>query len=481
MAHSHPYPGYYLVWDVDGRLLACSRKKWRRAMSDYHAFPLKPPSSSLVHLLTLAAVALVSGMANGYNGTVLEGVIPRLRAVDFITSTIGTGLLVGGLSLGGLVGSLACMQLAYRLSRRHMVLVGEVIIICSVLTFALAKQFELCIAGRVLTGIGVGICGLAKPLIVSELSPPEQRGFLVSLFAVGQSIGMNVFYLADWGLPDVEEATWMWRPLVAMGALPAAVVVIIALLTSRSPYWDQPPSAVAKGEPRTLLDEEKAQQSVSSGEPSQLLRDMFTKERWPVRRNFFLILALMFGYNLSGTLIISNFAGEILASIGAGNRALPIAIGIVQFLGLLSAAFGSDRFGRRPLLLLSCILSCGCLFSIAALLGWQDQLASMLGGAMTPMLLGLMMTVEYAVGAGLNPIRIVVSAELMPNRYRSLGMSLGNAVGWSLALLSSFFFPILSALSGGPAPQFAFFGIVVLLLTIFLAVSLPETRGISFD
>ena len=37
--------------------------------------------------------------------------------------------------------------------------------------------------------------------------------------------------------------------------------------------------------------------------------------------------------------------------------------------------------------------------------------------------------VEYAVGVGLNPIRIVLSAELMPNRYRSLGMALGKAVG----------------------------------------------------
>ena len=36
----------------------------------------------------------------------------------------------------------------------------------------------------------------------------------------------------------------------------------------------------------------------------------------------------------------------------------------------------------------------------------------------------------------------VLSAELMPNRYRSLGMALGNAVGWGLALLSMFFFPV---------------------------------------
>ena len=91
-----------------------------------------------------------------------------------------------------------------------------------------------------------------------------------------------------------------------------------------------------------------------------------------------------------------------------------------------------------------------------------------------------MVAVEYAVGAGLNPIRIVLSAELMPNRYRSLGMALGNAVGWGLALLSMFFFPVLSALLGGPAPQFAFFGSVVAALTVLLVYQLPETKGIDF-
>ena len=91
-----------------------------------------------------------------------------------------------------------------------------------------------------------------------------------------------------------------------------------------------------------------------------------------------------------------------------------------------------------------------------------------------------LVAVEYAVGAGLNPIRIVLSAELMPNRYRSLGMSLGNAVGWGLALVSLFAFPVLSALLGGPAPQFAFFGTVVAGLTVLLVVHLPETRGIDF-
>mmetsp|Transcript_5646 Transcript_5646/g.9460 ORF Transcript_5646/g.9460 Transcript_5646/m.9460 type:complete len:447 (-) Transcript_5646:380-1720(-) len=434
----------------------------------YTALP-KQAASGVTHFATvsaLAAIGFVSGVANGYNGTILEGAIPRLWAVHALTSTLEVGTFGCMMSVGGLVGSLACTEVAYRLSRRSMVVLGEMVIISGVVLFAVAPMSSLRLTGRLLTGIGIGICGLAKPLIVSELAPAEMRGMLVSLFAVGQSVGMNVMYVVDWLLPP-PTVEWAWRVGVLIGGSPAVIVVILAALTPRSCYWDVVPSSLPD-----------AKRATSEDTALQQFRRMFTFEPWELRRNFLLIVALMFGYNLSGTLIIANYASQILAAAGTSNRALPIIIGLVQFLGLISATFGSDRFGRRPLLLFSCALSSGCLFAIAALL---TQAGSVLGSALTPLLLSLMVAVEYAVGAGLNPIRIILSAELMPSRYRSFGMSLGNAVGWGIALLSLFLFPVLSAVLHGPAPQFAFFGIVVSLLTILLSLQLPETKGIDFD
>ena len=66
-------------------------------------------------------------------------------------------------------------------------------------------------------------------------------------------------------------------------------------------------------------------------------------------------------------------------------------------------------------------------------------------------------------------------------RYRALGMSLGNAVGWGTSLASLFCFPIIFELAGGPAPQFAFFGATTASLTVLLIFKLPETKGIDFD
>ena len=444
---------------------------------------LSPARPRTMSTLALAATALVSGLANGYNGTVLEGAIPRLRDAGVIYSSWQSGLLGGALSLGGLSGSLACTELAYRLARRNLVIFGEMIIIGSTLAFSFAPNFDIILAARTLTGIGVGICGLAKPLIVSEQSPPQMRGLLVALFAVGQSIGMNAFYVTDLLMPP-SSARWAWRVLVGLGATPAVAVVLLAKLAApQGGYWDVPPSALREGAaaPTSLeASSTKRRDAPEADEPLKQLATLLTREPFELKRNFLLILALQIGYNLSGTLIISNYASDIFAVAGASDRSLPIVVGIVQFAGLLSAAVFTDRLGRRPLLLWSCGLTVVCLYAIASLIGFQDALAPTLGGAFTPALLALMVAVEYAVGVGLNPIRIVLSAELMPNRYRSLGMALGNAAGWGFGLFQLFFFPVLSSLLGGPAPQFAFFATIVSALTIVLVLFLPETKGISF-
>ena len=418
---------------------------------------------SLGYLILLTAVALASGIANGYNATVLEGTIPRLQFMGYMREPLEIGLLEGALSLGGLLGSLLCTELASQLSRRVLVVVGETSIVLGVVLFASIGEsymWEQAIIGRVLTGAGVGVCGLAKPLIVSELAPPRRRGLLVACFAVGQSLGMNVFFLTDWLLPG-PATSWVWRVLVALGATPAVAVVCLTFVFRESnEYWDVPPKSKTAG--------------ADAGAPRMLMR-MLTVEPPSVRRNFGLIIALMVGYNLSGTLIISNYASDILADT---TRKLPIVIGLVQFCGLVSAATLTDRVGRRPLMLGSCVLTVVGLVSISLLLGPLHAVPSESAVALWT-LLGLMMTVEYAVGAGLNPIRIVLSAELMPNAYRSLGMSLGNATGWLLALMSLFLYPVISSAASGPAPQFGFFGCVVAALTALLAFQLDETKGID--
>ena len=420
--------------------------------------------------LHLAALALTSGFAAGYNGTMLEGVVPRLQFLGLMVEPFELGMLEGAMSLGGLIGSLVCAELSSSISRRALVLVGESTIASGVLCFAILNPATApvlyALVGRLTLGMGIGVCGLAKPLIVSELAPPLRRGLLVGFFSVGQSIGLNCFYWLDLLMPPPPAAPWAWRVLVAIGAMPAVATILLVSVFRGSPeYWD-----VAPRKRGAAADGDRA---------PRVLHHMLCEEQPEIRRNFGLILALTTGYNLSGTLVITNYASDILSD---STRRLPIIIGLVQLLGLISGSVITDRIGRRPLLLVSCFVTTTSLISLSLLLASTTREA--LDPSRNPVTLWslvlLMVTVEFAVGAGLNPGRLLLSAELMPNAYRGVGMSLGSAMGWMIALLSLFWYPIIAA-AGGPAPQFAFFGCVVGALFLLLAWQLPETKGISFS
>ena len=54
-------------------------------------------SAPTKHIVALAAIALISGIANGYNGTVLEGALPRLRVVKLIPSAWESGRVFGSI------------------------------------------------------------------------------------------------------------------------------------------------------------------------------------------------------------------------------------------------------------------------------------------------------------------------------------------------------------------------------------------------
>merc|ERR1712032_7476 len=57
--------------------------------TEYHA--LQPRQTTTTNITALAFIALISGVANGYNGTLLEGATPRLRAVSIITAVWQSG------------------------------------------------------------------------------------------------------------------------------------------------------------------------------------------------------------------------------------------------------------------------------------------------------------------------------------------------------------------------------------------------------
>jgi MFS family permease len=56
------------------------------------------------------------------------------------------------------------------------------------------------LAGRFITGLGVGSLSMAVPLYNAEIAPPEVRGSLVALQQLAITFGILVSFWIDYGL-----------------------------------------------------------------------------------------------------------------------------------------------------------------------------------------------------------------------------------------------------------------------------------------
>lgn len=128
------------------------------------------------------------------------------------------------------------------ISRRWSILLGSFVSIVGAILQATAVNIPMIIIGRAFSGFSTGMVYSVAPVYLSELAPPENRGFLVGLKGLMNSVG---FFLAGWiGYAGAfAHGDLQWRIPLAMQAPPAALLAILTFVLPYSPRWrkEKPP------------------------------------------------------------------------------------------------------------------------------------------------------------------------------------------------------------------------------------------------
>ena len=100
-------------------------------------------------------------------------------------------------------------------------------------------------AFRFITGIGLGVCKVTKPLFISELAPPSRRGFMVATFVLAWSMGLWLTNVIEAALPPHSSspgagffATQGWRVELCISIFPAtALLLLVSMVLPESPVY----------------------------------------------------------------------------------------------------------------------------------------------------------------------------------------------------------------------------------------------------
>ena len=318
-----------------------------------------------IYPVFVATIVALGGFLLGFDGVVNGGAVPFYRVsfgisdspllIGLSSSAIILGAIFGNFTVGYIIDKIGCKPSLILTSILFMVGAGGTAIAPSIIPFIICKFTA---------GLGVGIAILVAPMIIAEVAPPKQRGWLVSFNQLNIVIGLSTAMLSNYFiLQTITDPNLNWRWMLGVGFFPAALYFFLLFLIPESPRWlimkgrDEEGLNVlvkAGGEKhaREEFDKIKANLSNQNTEQKSGLKELFSTK---MRFVLFLGLGLAVLQQLSGINAVLYYAPMIFESAGTGLDAaflMAIVVGAAFTVSTIISMFLIDRMGRRPLLLI---------------------------------------------------------------------------------------------------------------------------------
>ncbi|KAJ7965708.1 Sugar transport protein [Quillaja saponaria] len=388
-------------------------------------------------------------------------------------------LFTSSLYIAGLASSLVASRLTAIIGRRNIMLMGG----CSFLAGAAinggAANIAMLILGRMLLGFGVGFTNQATPVYLSEVAPARWRGAFNSGFQFCIGFGVVAANSINFG---TAKHSWGWRLSLGLAIVPATIMTIGALF-----IYDSPTSLVERGkisEAKQSLKKVRGSGADVEAELADLIKwnevaktakqeSFVTIFQRQYRPHLVMSILIPFFQNFTGINIIAFYAPVLFQSVGFGSdNALigAIILGVVSLGGILVSAAVVDRYGRRILFILGGVQMFICLVGVTIVLATTTE---------TVVVLVLMCVYAAGFAWSWGPLCWLIPSEICPIKIRSTGQSISIAVNFATTfVLSQTFLTMLCHFKYG---TFLFYAGWVGIMTIFVMLFLPETKGIPLD
>jgi len=444
----------------------------------------QPDRGSVAYVSLLAGVAALGGLLFGYDTAVISGTIGFLRT-RFELSPFWEGWTVSNVLVGCMVGAALAGPLSDRFGRKRILLLSAVLFAVSALGSALPRNLVELVAARFVGGLGVGMASMLSPLYIAEVSPARLRGRLVSLNQITIISGMLVIAVVNWLIAqNAPSEQWNvgvgWRWMFGSEVLPALLFLACLFAVPESPRWLTKQGREAEAmqvltriggtdEARFAMGQIKEAIALESGS----FRELFQPG---VRVALVIAVVLAVLQQVTGINAVMYYAPEIFKSSGAEVSAAQallqtVAVQAVNVLFTLVAIWVVDRWGRKPLLL---ITSAAMGVSLV-LLGGAFQLGL---PSRWIFLYTLLYVASFAVAMG--PVVWVVLSEIFPTRIRGRAMAVATVALWIACFAVSQTVPTMFKDLGHPA-TFWTYAAMCAVSFVFVARFVPETKGKTLE
>lgn len=414
-------------------------------------------------IVFLAVVAAIGGILFGYDTAVISGTTEVVKT-QFGLSTGGEGWYVGCALIGSIIGVLVAGMLSDFLGRKKTMIISALLFSISAIGCALCADFSQLVIFRIIGGLGIGIVSIVSPIYISEVSPAEVRGTMVSLYQLFITIGFLLAYLmnflilrgASLDATDTNLGSAMfnqeyWRGMLGCEAFPDLLFLLLIFFIPESPRW-----LAVRGERQDK------------------------KEEWKYLREPGILRAVLIG---SAIAILGQFMGvnavlyygpKIFSDAGFEDPLFStVLVGVVNMVTTVIALLIIDKVGRKQLVwwgvggMIVCLLMIGLYFLPFTSLP-------------TGFMLTFFLLYVFCTAISISAVVFVLLSEMYPNRVRGLAMSIAGFALWIGTYLIGQLTPwMLENLT--PAGTFFLFAFMCVPYLIIMYKCVPDTTGKTLE
>ncbi|KAI0190600.1 general substrate transporter [Astrocystis sublimbata] len=342
--------------------------------------------------------------------------------------------IVSGYYAGYAFGSALAAYIMDKLSRRWTLLLGCCLSLVGAILQAAAVNPAMMIVGRAFSGSSTGIVYPTAPVYLAELSLAENRGFLVGLKGLMNTLGFLVAgfigYAGAFAYGDLQ-----WRIPLATQGPPALLMAVLTIFLPYSPRW------LAQRERYT--DAKKVMYSLHGHRGDDVVEAEFAEmceqirlEAGPTKMDNFkklftrqyirrtLLACLIVNMQkLSGSNVLQNYQSILYASLGyKGNTVLLIGAlyGFSAIIGQVINVFATaDHWTRRKTVISGS-------YTLALLLAVETALSKFYADGVNEngsrVAVAFIFLFSFAYSFFFNSVAWVIVAEIFPLGLRGVGV-----------------------------------------------------------
>ena len=446
--------------------------------------------------LVLSLQGLISGYGIGYSAPVQERMQISDRNPYGIMSDNMFTIFSSFFNLGAAAGALSTVFLSDLIGRKDTLIISQATWSLGFFMLGVYPNTYLLIAGRIITGIGLGMSTSITPMYMGEIASAKYRGMLGTLFQLMITIGIMLVYVTGIPFADVPNG-YLW--LGQVGLVISLITLVLLIFQYRSPVWlvfkgREEEAMVAyrffRGKGAPIRKDMKDAENLAALKSEKYSYSILFTE--PLYMPFLLSVMVMIFQQFSGINAVIFYSADILkdAVPQVQSQIIPLPAAFVQIVVTFGASFFVDRFGRRLMLLIASFGMCASSLTIGTYFILEAKVFpnctthpphnDLACHILNPIVVIAVCFFFAFFSIAWGPVPWIYASEVLNVKLKNWTIALVTLSTWMASFVVTLGFPLYIAIVQEYGGFYTFAGVNIVGI-IFIIFFLKETKGKSLD